>query len=317
MQEHILDEHLECKICGAKFDSVRGMHLHISKKHSISQKEYYETYYPRKSLLNKHKISFKNYNQYFKDKFRNKTEFKTWVEVELDSKVKKYISEIYQERIKLKNSKNALSHIELELSDLPPIKLYQKLFGSYVEFAKQQSLNTFFYKKIPKDFWTKEEPDDLKIFIDTREQKPIKYTNSEEMKLDFGDYTSAAPHYDYTYIDRKSEADFKSTMSGANFERFIREINRARKFNSYLYVVVESDIEKIKKNNPFGPHKSKLPYIWHNVKKISQEHQDACQIIFATNRSGLKKIIPKLLLFGSKLWNTDVQFFLDKQRYEK
>ncbi len=317
MQKHIQNEHLECKVCGAKFNSIRGLHLHISKKHSISQKEYYETHYPKKSLLNKHKISFKNYEQYFKDQFRNKTEFKTWAEVAPKETVQQYILKVYKERVDSKKCKNSLSHIELELSDLPSIKLYKKLFGSYTRFSKDLSLRTFFHKNLPSDFWSKDVPEDLKIFVDTREQKPIKFSNSEEMKLDFGDYTSASPYYDYTYIDRKSESDFKSTMSGANFDRFLREIERARKFNSYLFVVVESDIEKIKNNNPFSPHKSKLPYIWHNVKKISQEHQDVCQIIFASNRSGLKKIIPKLLLFGSKIWNTDIQFFLDKQKYEK
>ena len=201
MQKHIQNEHLECKVCGAKFNSIRGLHLHISKKHSISQKEYYETYYPKKSLLNKHKISFKNYEQYFKDQFRNKTEFKTWTEVAPEEKVRQYILKVYKERVDSKKCKNSLSHIELELSDLPPIKLYKKLFGSYTQFSKNLSLKTFFYKNLPSDFWSKEVPEDLKIFIDTREQKPIKFSNSEEMKLDFGDYTSAAPYYDYTYID--------------------------------------------------------------------------------------------------------------------
>ena len=152
---------------------------------------------------------------------------------------------------------------------------------------------------MPEGFFD-ETDDDVKIFVDTREQKPIKFKNEESMKLDFGDYTCSSPHYDYTYIDRKSEGDFKSTLSGDNFERFKRELERARQFNSYIFVLVESDIQKIKKNNVFSPHKSKLPYIWHNTKEISQQYKDCCQFVFAGNRNGLKKLIPKILLYGKK-----------------
>ena len=41
------------------------------------------------------------------------------------------------------------------------------------------------------------------------------------MKLDFGDYAVGSPHYDYTYVDRKGETDFKSTMT-TGFNRFTK-----------------------------------------------------------------------------------------------
>ena len=58
------------------------------------------------------------------------------------------------------------------------------------------------------------------------------------MKLDFGDYTAAGDYYTYTYIDRKSEGDLKSTLSSGNLDRFKRELERAREFNSYVFVVI-------------------------------------------------------------------------------
>lgn len=317
MQSLMSQNNLNCKVCGKDFTSLRGLHIHLSRVHDLALKDYYENYYPRLSRLSQKKILFKNYDQYFESEFRDSKEFHEWCDVAKTKEVSEYIKKVYQKRVQIKKSLNGLSHIELELANLPSIDVYKKFFKSYSEFSESLGLKSNFYKNLPADFWTKKIPEDFKIFIDTREQKPIEFNNSQKLKLDFGDYSASSKYYNYTFIDRKSEADFKSTMSGKNFQRFIREIERAREFNSYLFVVVESDIKKITKNNLFSAHKSKMPYIWHNTKKLSQEFQDSCQIIFANNRSGLKKIIPKLLLFGKQLWNVDVQYFLDKKIYEK
>ena len=80
-----------------------------------------------------------------------------------------------------------------------------------------------------------------------REQQPLNF-KIQGTKLDFGDYTAAGEDYSHTYVDRKAEQDFKGTMSGG-FERFKRELERAREFKSFLFVVVESDLNKIYKNN--------------------------------------------------------------------
>ena len=55
----------------------------------------------------------------------------------------------------------------------------------------------------------------------------MKFKNTTSMKLDFGDYAVSGDHYDYTYVDRKSESDFKSTMT-SGFDRFKREMDRKR-----------------------------------------------------------------------------------------
>ena len=68
--------------------------------------------------------------------------------------------------------------------------------------------------------------------------------------MDFGDYTMAGDNYTYTYVDRKSETDFKGTL-GVGFNRFTNEIERAKRFNAYLYIVIESSIDQIIKNNKF------------------------------------------------------------------
>ena len=316
MQKNITAEKdkdlLECKICGKKFSSIRGKHLHISKTHKTSLSKYYKEYYPRKTKLYSKSIKFKNVNQYFSDDFSNRNELIEWCDKENKETVSKYIKDLLLDRIKNKGIKYSLSEVELELCDFPGINYYKKIFGNYSNLCSQIGLKNVFNKNLPNGFFQKNS-DNITIFVDTREQKPISFVNQEFMKLDFGDYTCSSPHYDYTYVDRKSEGDFKSTMSGDNFERFKRELDRARSFDSYVFVVVESSIEKINKNNLFTPYKSKLPYIWHNVKQISQEYKDCCQFVFAGNRNGLKKIIPNLLLHGKQLWNVDIQYFLNER----
>ena len=97
------------------------------------------------------------------------------------------------------------------------------------------------------------------------------------------------------------------------FERFTKELERAKSFNAYLYIATESSIEKIKRNNNYAAHKSKLDYIWHNMRVLTHEFADTCQFIFTNDRNASKKIILKLLVNGDNMWNTDVQYFIDKQ----
>jgi hypothetical protein len=313
-----MDMPLKCKECEKVFKKSSGLHIHIKRGHKTELKSYYKKHYPKKSKLYKKTIPFKNPENYIKTDFISREELIEWCHKEDIDVVKSYIRKLITNRKESKKLNYELSEIELELCNFPNIDCYKQVYGSYSKFSKDIGLKSFFDKKIPDNFFLeKKQENELKIFVDTREQKPIKFKNSEFMKLDFGDYTVGQEFYDYTYIDRKSEVDFKSTLSGDNYERFRRELDRARSFDSYIFIVVESSIDKIKLNNNFGPHKSKLPYIWHNLKKISQEYRDVCQFVFAHNRSGLKKIIPKILLYGRKIWNVDLQYFINKKINEK
>jgi hypothetical protein len=308
-----MDMQQKCKVCDKELASQRGLHLHIKKQHKVEIKDYYLEHFSRLSKHYKKKIKFKNANQYLSDQFTNKQELLDWCDNGDEREVKDYLKKILGDRIKEKELKYAPNHLELQIKELPGIDVYKNFFGSYGEICKELEIDLMFNKSLPKKFFEEDVDDSMKIFIDTREQKPLKFKNSEEMKLDFGDYTAAGDYYTYTYIDRKSEGDLKSTLSSGNLDRFKRELERAREFNSYVFVVIESNLEKIKKRNIFASHKVNLPYIWHNMRLISHEYRDVCQFVFAQSRKGSEKIIPKILKYGRRIWDVDLQYFIDKK----
>jgi hypothetical protein len=80
----------------------------------------------------------------------------------------------------------------------------------------------------------------------------------------------------------------------------------------YLFIVVESTLERISSNNDFTPHKANLKFIYHNMRLLQHESAKSCQFIFSGNRTNSEILIPKLTAIGDALWDVDVQYFLDK-----
>ncbi len=304
---------VECKVCGQSFKNDKGLHMHISKIHKITLAEYYVNFYQRKDLHTGALLPFSNKKDYFEIDFINNDNLISWLEYADESQAKNYLIKRISNRIKDKKLKHAPCHTEIVLNELPSIDLYKKFFGSYSKACEELKIMPLFGRNIMKDFFKEDDFfNNLKILIDTREQQPLKFPNSMDMKLDFGDYAIGAPHYDYTYVDRKSETDFKSTFS-SGIERFKRELDRAKGFSSYIFVVVESTIDEIIKNNMRTKYKSNLSYVWHNMREISHEYKGSCQFVFSGGRKESVQVIPKILFYGKKLWDVDLQYFIDKK----
>lgn len=308
---------IECKVCGQEFKSERSLHAHL-KKHNLTVAEYYTQYYPKKDLLTGDPLPFKNKDQYFSKDFLTRARMHKWAASNKNQEeVKDYIIKKLKDRVEKKSMRFAPCHLDLELSELPSIDCYKHFFGSYGNACQAAGISPCYSEPMVSSFFDEEEAyKDLKVLIDTREQKPLSFENSDILKLDFGDYTASGDNYSYTYIDRKSDTDFKSTLS-VGFERFKREIERAREFDSFLYVVVEGTVSKINKNNLFAPHKANMAYIWHNTRLLIREYSDVCQILFSGGRKSSEKLIPRLLHFGKRLWKCDVQYYIDKKIKEK
>lgn len=303
---------ITCKICGSKFRSERSLHTHI-KAHGILLAEYYTTYYPRYNLYTGELIPFKNKDQYFSTYFSNNVELEKWAATAEREHVQQILLDMLSKRIISKDLQYAPNHLELKLLDLPEIEIYKIFFGSYNEACRRLQVEPLLNKSIKSKFLKENKNlNDIEILIDTREQNPLKFPNSKSHKLDFGDYTATGEYYNKTYIDRKSETDFKSTMT-VGFDRFKKELQRTVDFDSFLYIVIESSTEKVIRNNNFGPHKSNLTFVWHQMRVLSHEFARRCQFVFSGGRKRSENLIPILLDAGPEMWHSDIQYYIDKR----
>ena len=184
-----MDQDLDytCKVCNKSFKSERALHIHI-KSHNILLSEYYTTYYPMKNWYNGEPLPFKNKKDYFRKKFSNRWQMIQWlIQNKHNFIAKDYAINELKYRIQEKKLERGPNHIELEIYDLPPIDSYKMLFGSYTDACRLSDVEPIFNKRICKEFYSNKYSD-IPIFIDTREQQPLEFSNSKTKKLDFGDY---------------------------------------------------------------------------------------------------------------------------------
>jgi len=302
----------DCKECGDSFVSLRSLHAHI-KKHGKFLGDYYVENYARKDKLTGELIPFKKYDQYFATDFINKRNMKKWCKTAPRSEVKEYIIKAFKEKKEAKRLQGGPPSVYLQTVGLPDVDLCKEVFGSYSEACKQFGMLPMLSGQLPNEF--KNDYSDTPILIDTREQKPLHFKNSESLKLDVGDYAVGGDLYDYTFVDRKSYQDFCATVTNG-YARFIKELERCRSMGCVLFVVVETAFGKMWATNRAGYKKFNLDYVYHRMREIQAEYSDCCQFVFSGSRGKSEEIIPKILVLGKKLWTVDVQYFWDKQLKE-
>jgi len=269
--------------------------------------DYYVKHYQRKDLLTGELLPFKNKEHYFQSYFANSQNQDKFFAQKDPKDLETSLTLMEMLCVKIRDD-FAPSEAMLNSYGMPSIAVFKKFFRSYSDAAKNCGGKLMFDGKFPDECLRNPNP---KIFVDTREQQPLQFPSSEFMKLDLGDYGVEPKYFDYTFVDRKSESDFKSTLSEDNLERFKRELQRAREQSSFIFVVVESDFAQIHANNGKRCHKSNLAYIGHNMRSLQTEFRDCCQFVFTGNRRNSEKLIPLLLVHGKKLWKVDVQFYIN------
>ena len=300
-----------CLECDKQFDSERSLHAHI-KKHDIYLHDYFVKHFSRRNLLTNELLPFKNKDSYFEYDFCSINELYEWCEISNQETVRNYIKYKLASRIESRNLTLAPNEIELFTSFLPSIDIYKKYFKSYTYVCQEIGVKPMFSEKIPDFFWNDDFVSDLTILTDTREQEPLFFLKQKLQKLDVGDY-AILDHFDYTFVDRKSEQDFKSTLSKDNLERFKRELNRCRAMDCYLFVVIDADLKKLDEGNKKSAHKSNMKYIYHNMRLLQHEYRDCCQFVFSGSRSNSEYLIPRILKGGKSIWDVDLQYFLNKK----
>ena len=297
----------KCLECGESFSSERSLHAHF-KAHKLSVPEYYCKHFPRKDLLTGAPLEFKQKDEYFSTYFSARQNLIKWLDKTPVDKKAPIILDMLDKRVTTKSLKLAPNEVELYFAGLPPISEYKKCFGSYSSASKSCGVEPMFTGRLPND-WSKDFSR-KKIWVDTREQNPLRFANSECLKLDTGDYSVGGEDFTNTFVDRKSLDDWAATLVGDNFERFRREIERCKKQECFLWVVVESPLDGIENAAGRSYHKHNLSYVSHQMRLITTEFFGSVQFLFSGGRENSQLIIPKLLCLGEKLWNADMQYWL-------
>jgi hypothetical protein len=296
----------ECIICKAK--NVQP--AHFWKEHHIKEADYCHSYIPRHSKLTGNLLPFKSREFYFNSDFENKNELKKWLS-EQGNEGLEYAISILRNRWKQRKIKYAPSQVELRSMIAPPVIWYEK-FCDYNYTCKSIGIDIrFSYQERP----TFKVNHDLIISVDTREQKALQFKNSKTEKLDFGDYWASKAKWKNVFIERKGLSDFISTLA-SGFERFEREIIRAKEAGKYLFILVEESITNAMSFN-FLPHisrnvKASPDFIFKRVRDLMQKY-DNIQFLFANNREDCVNLIYKIYGCSKNPTTLDFQFLRDSK----
>jgi len=308
----------KCKDCGKDFGSERSLHSHI-KAHDLRVVSYYQKFYPRYDLYDGSIIKFKSKSQYFERDFNSRTNQRKWIEKQDKNDARKYLKGLIENRVKEKDIDFSPCQVELRSLLTPSIIFYEKFFDDYYQLCESLGLKNK-YKKASNIVTGSayRENKDLKIYIDTREQTPLNFDFPTEVRtLKFGDYTLSDKSITCNcYIERKSLADFISTISVANHDRFCREIERAKEDEAKLIILVEDSLSHAM-SFPFLPYISKKikvtpEFIFHKVRRMIQNY-DHIQFLFVKGRREASRVTQKIFFSGCAYKGIDLQLAYDKE----
>lgn len=298
-----------CKICNKGFDNDGSFHKHL-KSHKLTQTAYYQTHYPRFDRYDNSIIRYKNKEYYFNADFNSKNNFKRWLATVPDSEGKKYVYEFLTKRKTKKNLIYFPTQVELKTLMMPGIKYINDKLGGYDVLCESLGLKRRFKNKNldPKNF---RDVSTKIIFTDTREQNPLDFDNTTRYKgMSFGDYRMAGSNI---YIERKSLGDAWGTLSGG-FERFEREIIRAKEANAYLVILIESPFVSLEQfpeqRQVRGKIKIPVEFLYHNIRDLLQRYQHI-QFLFVKNREEASRTIQKIFAADIQIVDVDLQYLYD------
>lgn len=304
-----------CKVCSEEFPSEANLHKHL-KVHELRLAEYYQTHYPRYDVYNKEIIKFKNKEQYFSSEFNSRTNLRMWLKAQTVEKAKEYCRNILSSRKEKKSLVYAPTQVELRSIMSPPINYYNDLFGDYYKLCEEIGF-TLKHRNLVGSVDSVGSRSNQMVYVDTREQKPLSFNLPIEVKtLKFGDYSfSDRAGTCNCYIERKSLQDFIGTLSGG-FDRFCREIERARDSDANLIVIVESDFNNVAAFPYLREVNKKVKatpeYIMHNVRDVIQLYPHV-QFLFVKGRKESVRVIEKIFTCKCLYKEIDLQLAYDSK----
>ena len=305
-----------CKACEKEFETERQLHAHL-KAHGLLMVEYYQKHFPRHDLHDNKIIKFKSKNQYLTTDFNSKTNLKLWLKNQPKKEADEYCVSLLKNRKKNKGLIYSPSQVELRSIMSPPIQYYEKEFDDYFKLCSGLGFKNKYGNFGEIVSGSEYDKSEYKIFIDTREQKPLKFERATEIKtLKFGDYSFSDKDATCNcYIERKNLSDFIGTISGG-YERFINEIKRSEEAEANLVVLVEDSLQNAM-SFPYLPHISKKiratpEFIFHRVRTLAQEHP-SLQFLFVSGRKESSRIVERIFTCECAYKKIDLQLAYDKK----
>lgn len=311
---------LTCKLCGQLVDQLN----HFYREHKLKLEEYLANYEKRVDLFDSSLIQYKgNIENYLLTDFNNKNNLKGWLKAQTLDEQKRYCRELLQKRKDKKQLRYAPTQVELRSILSPNIIFLDKIFkdeGGYYNICQQLGFIVKHKQQINKEtkivLGSEYQNGNYSILVDTREQSSLKLKDfpHEVRKLDFGDYGFSAPgKCGNIFVERKSISDFLSTLS-SGYERFEREIQRAKMAGAYLIVLVEEPMTNAL-SFPYLPHVSKkikitVDYLFHNVRELLQKY-DNLQFAFCDGRRDMEEMIKTIFFSGGVFREIDLQLAID------
>lgn len=298
-----------CQICNAEFTTA-----HPWNEHHIKLADYFHKFFPRCSKLTGKIITFKSVDQYENADFENLQERNIWLKNAGDE-AKNYILDLLIKRKIKKNWIYAPGQTQLKLANIPSILYFEKQFNlSFQEICKKLDFKIRFkndLKIISKIDWVAT----LEVIQDTREQVPIQFGDNISIsvtKLDYADY--AIKDNLKIAIEKKSIGDLAGTMS-AGYERFKRELARAKKDKGYIIILCDSSYNNFK-SIEFLPQtkriKASCEFLSKRIRDLYEEF-DNFQLCFSENKKHSSKVAEFILKMGKKIKNIDLQYLIDSK----
>lgn len=296
-----------CKLCGQKIES----NGHFWESHSQKISDYFHQFEPRLTKDNKKVIFNKDIEKYFQTDFNTLSDMKTWLK-SAGEEGKEYILDLLVKRKIKKNWIYAPGQILLRLSNIPSILYYEKQFDkNFQEICEKLGFKIQYRNKIKDIDWA--EP--IELVCDNREQRPLVFPSHISVIKDtvkYGDYIlKDSPTIS---IERKSLLDIAGTLS-TGFDRFKREIARAKKNKGYIVIVVEDTFNNFRSIEylPQARHiKSTYNHLSKRARELYEEFENF-QLCFVSGRKEAARITEFVLKVGKNIKKIDLQYCIDSK----
>jgi hypothetical protein len=299
--------YLKCKVCGEEFNYFAELQKHLRYYHKLSCKTYFETYWKRIDRFNGTKLEYKSFDQYITCDFVDKKNYKNWLKTLSKEECADYFKSKLGQYCDLKNLEVAPSQVECQsINCLLPISTMEAFSGMrYKDLYQKHGLRSRFNYEIPDNIHC---TPISQIIVDSREQKPFDFEEHTILnsKLEYGDY-SLHPNNKLA-VERKSLSDCYGTLSGGR-ERFEREIQKAKKLEGYIVVVVESTLNNMMyQKQKFS--KASGEFIAHNMRQLLRKY-DNLQFVFCDSRETAKEKTLHILGINEEACKIDLQYYFD------